>query len=206
MLAFALSYLLNSLMGLFIGCLLIRFYLQLTRASFNHPLMQFVMALTNFCVLPMRRIIPGLWGTDLATLVCAWIAEFILQVVLSGLGSPESVPFSVAILPALAILSLVKLLSMSIYILIGAVILQAILSWVSPYSPFMDILTRFIAPIMRPIQKMVPPIGGVDLSPLFVLLALQLVLMIGIAPVEQLVFSLALPNGLALLQPNITLH
>lgn len=204
MLAFALGYLLNSLMGLFIGCLLIRFYLQLTRASFHHPLMQFVMSLTNFCVLPMRRVIPGLWGTDLATLVCAWMAEFILQVLLSGLGSPESIPFSVEVLPILAIFSLIKLLSISLYILIGAVIIQAVLSWVNPYSPFMDIVTRFVSPIMRPIQKIVPPIGGVDLSPLFVLMALQLILMIGIAPMEQMLLSLAMPHGLENIQLKVS--
>lgn len=202
MLAFALGYLLNSLMGLFIGCLLIRFYLQLTRASFHHPLMQFVMSLTNFCVLPMRRVIPGLWGTDLATLICAWIAEFVLQIVLSGLGALP-IPFGVPMLPILAILALIKLLSTSLYILIGAVILQAVLSWVNPYSPFMDIVTRFVSPIMRPIQKIVPPIGGVDLSPLFILLALQLVLMIGIAPMEQMLLSLAMPHGLENMQLKV---
>ncbi len=178
------QFLLDILLGLFVYVVLLRFYLQLFRAPFNNPVSQFVATLTNFAVKPLRRAIPGLWGMDLASLLLAWCAELLLVLGtfwLSGIGVPGG-----GLLPAAAFLAAVRLLRASIHLLIGAVLLQAILSWVNPYNaaaPVLDSLTR---PFMRPLRRLIPPISGIDLSPLVLFILCELVLMVPVALLESL--------------------
>lgn len=186
----ALQFLVQTILGLFSLALLLRFYLQLFRAPYRNPLSQFVAALTNFIVLPARRLIPGLWGADLASLVLAWLTEFLQQIILLtlrgyALGSAPLLAFG-----ALAFLAAVAILKTSIYILMVAVIAQAILSWVNPYSPVAPLLDALTGPFLRVFQKRIPPIGNVDLSPLFVLIVCQLILMVPMAWLETSAYSL----------------
>lgn len=181
----AVLFLLDTILGLFVYVVLARFYLQFFRAPFNNPVSQFVVALTRFAVNPLRRVIPGLWGMDLATLFLAWVAEALLVWAMIGLGSGGVVP-GAGVLPVVAFLALVRLLKMSIHLLIGAVFIQAILSWVNPYSaaaPVLDCLTR---PFLAPIRRFVPLVAGVDLSPLVVFIVCELILMVPIATLEHL--------------------
>ena len=182
MLAQALRYVLEVVFDLFVLAVLTRFYAQALRAPFRNPIANFVVALTDFAVKPMRRIIPSAMGLDLASFLVAWIAQSVMLVAFYAL-------FSVALLampafwPTIVLLALVKILKLSIYLLMGVVFIQALLSWISPYHPirpFFDALTR---PFLRPLQRMVPLVGGVDLSPLILLVLLQVVL---IAPMAWL--------------------
>lgn len=180
----AAQFLLDTLLGLYIYVVLLRFYLQLFRAPFNNPVSQFVATLTNFAVKPLRRVIPGLWGMDMASLLLAWIVEFVLVLALFWLSGVAALGGNV--LPAAALLAVVRLLKASIYLLIGAVFIQAILSWVSPYNaatPLLDCLTR---PFLRPIQRLIPPISGIDLSPLALFILCELALMVPVAILEGL--------------------
>ncbi|MEP7157408.1 MAG: YggT family protein, partial [Betaproteobacteria bacterium] len=183
MLTQALTYVLETIFNLFVLAVLTRFYAQAFRAPFRNPIANFVVALTDFAVKPMRKIIPGVWGLDIASLLVAWIAEIILLVSVFALVgmSTLSVP---GFWPTVILLALVKLLKLSIYLLMGVVIIQAILSWVSPYHPirpFFDALSR---PFLRPLQRGIPLVGGVDLSPLVLLVILQVILILPMAWLE----------------------
>ena len=184
MIASALAFILQTIFGLFTLVLLLRFYLQLTRAPFQNPVSQAVVAVTNFIVKPVRRIIPGFRGIDLTTLLLAYLTQFILLLLLRWLGD---FPFLVAgsgIWISLFGLALVEILKLSIYIFLYAVIAQAILSWINPYNqltPLLDALTR---PILAPLRRLIPTAGGFDFSPIIVFIVAQLLIMLVIAPLE----------------------
>lgn len=178
----ALTYVLETIFNLFVLAVLTRFYAQAFRAPFRNPIANFVVALTDFAVKPMRKIIPGAMGLDLASFAVAWIAQTVLQVAIYALVGIKALAMP-GFWPAIALLALVKLLRLSIYLLMGVVIVQAVISWISPYHPirpFFDALSR---PFLRPFQRLIPLVGGVDLSPLVLLVILQVIL---IAPMVWL--------------------
>lgn len=173
----ALIFLLDTLLGFFSLALLLRFYLQLLRVPFRNPLSQFLAAVSDFIVRPVRRLIPGLWGMDLATLLLAWLAQLIL---LAGIYALKGYNFSsvagIAV-AALGLLALVEIIKLTLYIILVAVIVQALLSWFNPHSPAAPLLDGFTRPFLGVFRKRIPPVGNVDLSPLFVLIVIQLLLL-----------------------------
>jgi YggT family protein len=186
----AIVFLLQTFLGLFSIALLLRFYLQLMRAPARNPVSQFLAALTDFAVRPARRVIPGLWGIDLSTLVLAWLVEFLLLVaVLLVIGHAFGAEIGLSVV-GLLLLAGVNVLRASLYILIGALIVQAVLSWVAPQSPVAPVVNALTRPMLRPLQRRIPPVGAVDLSPLFAIVALQLVLMLPVAWLESVVRGL----------------
>jgi YggT family protein len=171
-----LRFLLDTVFGFFVFVLLVRFYLQLMRAPFRNPLGQFVTALTNWLVLPARRLIPGMFGLDLASFLLAWVIEALLVFLLYVLrgGSVRGASgVAVGIFFSLALLELARF---SLYLLIGVILIQAVISWVNPYAPLAPLFNALTGPFLRPFRRMIPPIGNVDLSPLFALVAAQLLL------------------------------
>jgi YggT family protein len=179
----ALAIILNSIFALFIMGVLVRFWMQVVRAPTRNPFAQFSIALTDFAVRPMRRVIPGFFRLDVASLLVALIFEFVLQLLLVALRGLNPFENPGAVLPVLLFYAFIELVRLSIYIFMVAILIQAVLSWVAahhPVAPFFDALTR---PLLRPIRKVIPLIGGVDISPLFAFLFLQLMLLI---PVELL--------------------
>ena len=183
MLGNAASYLIQTVFEFFAGVLLLRFWLQLARLSGRNALSTFVQALTNFIVVPARRVIPGLWGFDLSTLVLAWLTLAIaaaVQVLLRGMA-----PDAWVLLAAI-----VMLLRLAVYLAIGAIFLMVIISWVNPSSPMHGLANGLTRPMLRPIQRVVPTIGMVDLSPLIALVVLQLILIVPIAWAEQAIIAL----------------
>jgi YggT family protein len=181
----ALAIVVNSIFALFIMGVLVRFWMQVVRAPTRNPFAQFSIALTDFAVRPMRRVIPGLFRLDLASLVVALLSELVLQLVLVSLRGVNPFDNAAAVLPVLLFYSLVELVRLSIYIFMVAILIQAVLSWVATHNavaPFFDSLTR---PLLAPIRKVIPLIGGVDISPLFAFLFLQLLLLIPVTLLEQ---------------------
>lgn len=181
----AIEYILQTLLGLFTIAALLRFYLQLTGAPFQNPFSQSMMALTNFIVKPLRKVIPGWRGMDISSLLTAYLTQLLLTIAVSFLhGFPWVIAFAHVWLVVLG-LALTAVLKLSIYIFVYAVVIQAILSWVNPYNmmtPLLDALTR---PILTPIRKRLPIIaGGFDLSPLVVFMVAQLIIMLLINPME----------------------
>jgi YggT family protein len=187
MLAQTLVFLITTVGDLFVLALLLRFILQWLRAPARNQLSEFVSALTDFAVRPVRRVIPGLWGMDLSTLFLAW-ATAALQVGLIlwikgyALGSASGV--AALVIGTLAALTLIRL---TLYIIMIAVLLQAVLSWVNPYSPLAPLLSTVTRPLLRPFRKLVPPIANVDLSPLVLLLVCQLIISIPLVWAEATV-------------------
>lgn len=178
-----LLFLIRTLSDLFVLVLLLRFYLQVVRAPFQHPLSQFVMSVTNFAVRPLRRFIPSVRGYDSATMLLAWSVSLLALVallLLSPLPYNFASPQTWLGLTLLAALSLFK---QSLYLLMGAVIVQAVMSWVNPYNGITAILDALTRPFLKPLHW--ARAGMVDLGPLVLLLVLQVVLMLPVRAMEQ---------------------
>jgi len=182
MLVTAIIFVLEAIFGLFVLAALVRFWMQAFRAPARNPIAQFSMALTDFAVKPLRRVIPGVMKLDWASLVVALLLEFVLQVLEYAL-LVQVMPAGGA-LSALLFLAFVKLVRLSIYIFIVVIIAQAVMSWVSPYHPAAPFFNAAYGPLLKPVQRVIPPIGGVDLSPVFVLILLQLLLMLPVTWLE----------------------
>ncbi|OGI52008.1 MAG: hypothetical protein A3E57_07810 [Candidatus Muproteobacteria bacterium RIFCSPHIGHO2_12_FULL_60_33] len=158
--------------GLYILAVLLRFLFQLVRADFYNPISQFLVALTNPLLKPLRRIIPGFFGIDLASLVLLLALQLLEVYALSWINglTPVMLPLVLA-----AVVTLVRL-TLNVYFY--AVLLRVILSWFMPYgmrhNPAGDLLVSLTEPLMRPARRLIPAVGGLDLSPIVVLVALQL--------------------------------
>lgn len=180
----ALIFLLQTFLGLFSLALLLRFFMQAVRAPVRNPLSNFIAALTNFAVVPARRVIPGLKGYDLSTLLLAWTVEVVLIVATRSLAGYHFGPAVGTAAVGIFLLAGVSLLRLFVYIVMFTTFLQAILSWVNPYSPAMPILQSMTRPFLGMFRRRIPLIGGVDLSPLLVLVLCQLLLIWPIATLE----------------------
>lgn len=190
MLGNALIFLIKTVFGLFTIALLLRFYMQWARAAYRNPLSDFLAAVTDFVVRPARRFIPGLWGLDLATLVIAWAAQFIELALVLQIDGPPPMATSGGIAAGLALLALVNIARLFLYMVIAVVICQVVVSWVNPYTPIGPLLNSMTRPFLKPLQRFVPPIANVDLSPLVLIILCQLILMLPVAYLEMLVARL----------------
>ena len=185
----ALRLLLDSAFGLVTYGFLLRFMMQWLRAPFRNPLGQAVVALTDWAVKPARKVVPGYKGLDGSTLVLAWVDEFAWLTSLALLLGPGAFDGNVA--ATFALLAVVELVKAAIWILIIIVIAQALLSWFAPDGPFAGVLNAMTFRFLSPIRRVVPPLGGsLDLSPLILILALQLVLLLPIRWLEVAVLTL----------------
>ncbi len=184
MIAQVVALVLNTLASLFVLTALVRFWMQVCRAPSRNPIAQFSMALTDWAVKPLRRVVPGLFKLDWSSLLVAWAIEYLLLFLLKTLELGE-VPDSGAAYSVLLFISFVELMRLSIYVFIGAIIVQAGLSWVNPRHPVAPFFDAFANPLLKPVRRFVPLIGGVDISPIFVLLFLQILLLLPIAWLER---------------------
>jgi YggT family protein len=169
--------LVQTAFGIFVYALLLRFHMQWLRAPFRNPVGQFVSALTDWIVRPVRRFVPGLFGLDLATILIAWFAEALMLVLLYRLrGFPlAGSPGAAGLLFTLAAM---ELLRASLYLMIGVIIVQVIISWVNPHAPLAPVFDALTRPFYAVFRRFVPTLGNVDLSPLFVLLVAQILLIL----------------------------
>ncbi|TFH08239.1 MAG: YggT family protein [Nitrosomonadales bacterium] len=170
-------FILNTVLGLFSIALLLRFYMQLMRMPYRNPISQFLVALTDFIVHPARRVIPSLRGIDLSTLLLAWLTQFILLAGIYKLQGDNLSSTLSAVTVGLMLLAFVEIIKMTLHIVMIATIVQVALSWFSPHSPIAPLLDSFTRPFLRIFRERIPPIGNIDLSPLFVLVIIQLLLM-----------------------------
>ncbi|GGY12268.1 YggT family protein [Paludibacterium paludis] len=178
-----LQFLLRTVSDLFVLVLLLRFYLQVARAPFKHPVCQFVLAVTNFAVIPARRLIPSLRGYDAATLAVGWGVSMVSSILIMALN-PIAYDFtSPQTWVALALLALLYLFKQSLNLLMGAVIVQAVMSWVNPYNPLTPILDSLTRPYLRHFGF--ARVGSVDLAPLVLFLVIQVILMLPVRFLES---------------------
>jgi YggT family protein len=175
--------------SLFVYLLLVRFHFQWLRVPFRNPIGAFVVAMTDWIVRPARRVVPGLGGFDVATLLLAWLVQILALWVLYLLKSADPGGAGASVLPLLGVLALFDLVRYSLYILIFALLVQVLLSWLNPYSPVAPIFNAMTRPFLAPIRRFVPPIANFDLSPLVLLVLLQ-VLLIALAHLRGLAAGL----------------
>ena len=170
-----LGFLIQTVFGLVVYLALLRFYMQVFRAPFRNPIGQFVIALTDWAVKPLRKVIPGFRGFDTASLFAAWLAEVVMLVMLTVFVSRVSLGDTFGLL---LIQSVLELLRASLQLLMFVVIVQVILSWVSRYHPLMPVFDALTRPFYGFFRRFIPPIGNVDLSPLFVVVIVQILLIV----------------------------
>ena len=169
-----LEFLISTLFSLYILSVMLRFLLGTVRADFYNPVSQFLVRITNPVLVPLRKIIPSIGKFDTAAVVLM-IALQLLSLILVTLLRGDGVPVA-----SLVIVTLAELVSLAINVFIFAIIVQVILSWINPgtYTSVTSLLYSLTSPVLRPIQKLIPPISGIDLSPLFALLGLQVLRML----------------------------
>jgi len=165
----ALAYLIETLTNLYLLVFLLRFLLQVARADFYNPISRFVVRVTDPVVVPARRIIPTWRGLDLPTMVVLIVLQTIVTVLLLALANLR-VPID-----QLIWLVVFRLVSMTIWMYTICVLVHVILSWISQagYNPVAMLLHQIVEPILRPARRIIPPIGGLDFSPLITLILLQ---------------------------------
>lgn len=173
----AFLFLINAIVSFFCTLLLLRFIMQMARVSFAGQLGDFVVKLTNWAVKPLRRIVPGVRGVDWASLIAALWLQLMMAGLLLSLTQVELGADAFGMILMILMLAIRGLIRLAIYIVIGVVILQAVLSWINPYSPIAPTVNQLARPILDPVRRFVPLIAGIDLSPLVVILLLQVVLM-----------------------------
>lgn len=185
----AVVFLFKTILSIFSLAFIIRFYLQVVRASPGNPLSNFVGAITDWAVIPTRRMVPGYRGYDLSTLVLAILAESLLLTMMLAVTGFDIYGTSFVAIFAIFSLSLITVARMIVYIVIVVTFVQAILSWVNPYSPIMSLLFSMSAPFLRIFQRRIPSLGGVDVSPLILLVICQLILIWPINSLYMLVMN-----------------
>lgn len=178
----AATFLISTLFGLYLLAVMLRFLFQLTRADFYNPISQFIVRVTNPLLLPLRRVVPGVAGIDLASIILMLVLqvlELFLTYWISGY-SPHLV--------GLSVLAIGKLLALAFNVFFFSILIQVIISWVNPsaYNPIISLLYSLNEPLLAPARRLIPPISGLDLSPLVVIIALQLASYLVVAPISDM--------------------
>lgn len=169
-----LEFLISTLFSLYILAVMLRFLLGMVRADFYNPISQFLVKITNPLLVPLRKIIPGTGKIDVAAIILMLVLQLIMLaiiVALRGVTPP---------LLGLLLTAIGTLVILAINVFLFAIIVQVIISWVNPgsYNPVNGLLSSLTSPVMRPIQRLLPPMSGIDLSPLFALIGLQVLKML----------------------------
>ena len=167
----ALIFIIQTLGSLYLLIVLMRFILQLVRANFYNPLCQFVVKATQPLLKPLRRVIPSLFGLDMSSLVLALLLQILLFVVILMLNGYQA--FTVLLLPW----ALIGIFSLFLKIIFWSMIISVILSWVAPgsRSPGAELVYQITEPVLAPFRRLIPNLGGLDISPIFAFIAIQLV-------------------------------
>ena len=160
-------FLIQTAFGFYILAVMLRFLLQYVRADFYNPLVQFLVRITNPPLLPLRRIIPGYRGLDLASVVLAFVLQLTEVTLILLINQRLSVE-------GVLLMTVAELFKLLINIYLWGIVIQAVLSWFNPdpRHPAARLLAQLTDPVLRPVQKRLPPVSGIDLSPMVVIVAL----------------------------------
>jgi len=169
----ALFFVIKTLLDLYLIAYILRFLLQWVRADFHNPLSQFILRITDPVVRPLRRVVPGWRGLDLSPLVALLILQLLVTTMLQFMAVG-----AVADPLTLTYYAVLRIIIGTIRLYFFAILVHVIISWVSPglWNPVINVLQSLVQPVLRPVRRIIPPIGGLDLTPLFVLIALQALL------------------------------
>jgi YggT family protein len=165
----ALYFIVKTIAQLYLLVMLLRFWLPLLRADFRNPLAQGILRITSPLVIPLRRILPAIGRIDTATIIVAFAIQYLTVIVLLAIGGN-----SVSVIPIL-MTSIIELAILSLNLFFFVILIKIILSWVAPttYNYATALLTALAEPVLRPFRRMIRPIGGLDISPIFAIILLQ---------------------------------
>ena len=163
-------FIIQTLGSLYLLIVLMRFILQLVRANFYNPLCQFVVKATQPLLKPLRRVIPSMFGLDMSSLVLALLLQILLFAVILMLNGYQAL--TLLLLPW----ALIGVFSLFLKILFWSMIISVILSWVAPgsRSPGAELVAQITEPVLAPFRRLIPNLGGLDISPIFAFIAIQL--------------------------------
>lgn len=172
-------FLISTLFGLYILAFMLRFILQMVRADFYNPVSRFIVKITNPPLKPLRRFIPGLAGIDMASVIfmlALQMLEFFIITLLRNFPAPDIL--------GLTLYAFVELISLGFYVFLFSIFILVILSWINPgqYSPINNLLSQITEPVLRPARKFLPPMSGMDLSPLIAMVGLWLIKLLLLDP------------------------
>jgi YggT family protein len=165
----ALYFIVKTLAQLFLLLLLLRFWLPLLRADFRNPVAQGILRFTSPLVIPLRRILPSVGRLDTATILIAFVVQFLVVIVLLVITNRMAGPLPIAIV------SVIELAILSLNLFFFVILIRVILSWVAPgnYNPVTALIATLSEPILQPFRRLIPSIGGLDVSPIFAIVLLQ---------------------------------
>lgn len=178
----AIIYLIQVVFGFYILLVLLRLLFQLARADFYNPFSQFIVTLTQPPLQFLRRFIPGLFGVDFAAVVLLLGLQVLEIYLIAWLGG------AVPNVASVVVLACAQLIEFTVYVYIVAILIRVVLSWVNPYGtrhPVADLLYSLTEPLLAPARRLIPPIAGLDLSPIAVLVLLQLTLILLVRPLSD---------------------
>lgn len=184
-------FLVQTLFGLYLLVVMLRLILQIVRADFYNPLSQFLVKVTNPPLKPLRRFIPGIAGIDMASVVLLLVVK-IVEILLLGIFPRYPAPQMVG----LPILAIAELIALMVNVFLFSIIIQAILSWVNPgtYNPVSSLLHQLTAPVLDPFRKIIPPVSGMDLSPLAAIIGIYLLKLLLVQPLLDWGKNMAYPG------------
>ena len=182
----AATFLIETALGIYMLIVMLRLLLQWARADFYNPLSQFIVKATQPVLAPMRTALPTVAGIDFACVVLLVALQFAELWVVTGILGHRIAAV------ALLVLSVAEIVQLAIYVFLFSILIQVVMSWINPssYNPVLSVLYSLNAPLLGPAQRIVPPIGGLDLSPIVVMVALQLVSILLVGPLRQLAGTL----------------
>jgi len=183
----ALLLLIETLFDLYIGIVLLRFIFQCFRLDFYNPFSQALVKATNPILVPLRRYIPGYGGLDLSSVILLLLLK-VTELLLIYFIKLATIPNIVGIV----LLSISALLAQTINIFFFSILIVVLFSWINPHGlqgPLGSLISQLIQPIMRPARKLIPPMGGIDVSPIIAMLILQLSNILLITPLQDLAFN-----------------
>ncbi len=182
-------FLVTTIFDIYLLAVVLRFLLQLFRADFYNPISQFLVKITNPPLRYIRRVVPGYKGQDWSSMVLMLLIKSVEITIVYLLSAGRFVAVD-----SLIILSIAGILELFVHVFMIAIFIQVILSWVNPgaYNPATVILYRLTEPVLAPARKLLPPIGGLDLSPIIVIIALQMSIILVVTPLTH--FGVALSN------------
>jgi YggT family protein len=184
----------NTLFDLYILLVLMRFMLQMLRADFYNPVSQFIVKLTTPPLRILRRFIPSFRGQDTAAILLCLVLIFAKFLLMRALSIPAvqiggiMAPLTGVSYAGLLVFCIADLIALILTVFLIAVIIQVILSWISPgqHNPVTGLVHKLAQPVLRPIRKLIPPLGGIDLSPLFATLLILVTKMLIVPPIIYL--------------------
>lgn len=173
-------FLISTLLGMYILAIMIRLILQMVRADFYNPVSRFIVKITNPTLKPLRRLIPGFAGIDMASIIfmlALQMLEFFIITLMRNFPTPDLI--------GLTLYAFVELVTLGFYVFLFSIFILALLSWINPgqHSPVNNLLHQITEPVLRPVRNFLPPMSGMDLSPMFAMVGLWLLKLLLLDPI-----------------------